>query len=71
MAIVETSLSHVYPLGARLNAHGVLELGGCDALQLAREFGTPAYVLVEDDLRARARAFIAAGRSAGAAILKM
>lgn len=65
MAIAETSLSHVYPLGARLNAHGVLELGGCDALQLAREFGTPAYVLVEDDLRARARAFLAAGRAAG------
>ena len=65
MAIAETSLSPVYPLGARLNARGVLELGGCDALQLAHEFGTPAYVLVEDDLRARARAFIAAGRAAG------
>jgi diaminopimelate decarboxylase len=65
MAIAETSLSHVYPLGARLNERGVLELGGCDALQLAREFGTPAYVLVEDDLRARARAFIAAGRATG------
>ncbi|HEV3071256.1 MAG TPA: diaminopimelate decarboxylase [Solirubrobacteraceae bacterium] len=65
MAIAETSLSHVYPLGARLNAHGVLELGGCDALQLAREFGTPAYIVVEDDLRERARAYIAAGRAAG------
>jgi diaminopimelate decarboxylase len=65
MAIAQTSLSHVYPLGARLNARGVLELGGCDALQLAHEFGTPAYVLVEDDLRARARAFLAAARGAG------
>jgi diaminopimelate decarboxylase len=69
MAIAETSLSHVYPLGARLNALGVLELGGCDALQLAREFGTPAYVIVEDDLRARARAFLTAGRAAGHADL--
>jgi diaminopimelate decarboxylase len=65
MALADTSLSHVYPLGARLNERGVLELGGCDALELAREFGTPAYVLVEDDLRARARAFIRAGRDAG------
>ncbi len=27
-------------------------------MALAREFGTPAYVVVEDDLRARARAFV-------------
>ncbi len=65
MATAGTLLSHVYPIGARLNERGVLELGGCDALELAREFGTPAYVVVEDDLRARARAFVEAGRSAG------
>jgi diaminopimelate decarboxylase len=62
---IETGLSHVYPMGARLNERGVLELGGCDALELAREFGTPAYVVVEDDLRTRARAFIEAARAAG------
>jgi diaminopimelate decarboxylase len=50
-------LSHVYPLGSRLTEDGHLELGGCDAVDLAREFGTPAYVVVEDDIRARARAF--------------
>ncbi len=60
-----TTLSHVYPLGSRLNEHGVLELGGCSALELAREFGTPAYVMVQDDLQARARAFLAAGRASG------
>jgi len=65
MATVGSTLSHVYPLGSRLNEHGVLELGGCDALELAREFGTPAYIVVEDDLRARAQAFVQAGRSAG------
>src|SRR6185503_3049973 len=31
-----------------------------DVVELAREFGTPAYVVVEDDVRARARAFKAA-----------
>jgi diaminopimelate decarboxylase len=40
-------------------------VGGCDTIELAREFGTPAYVVGEDDLRARARAFAAAGREAG------
>jgi len=53
-------LSHVYPLGAHLDGRGRLQLGGCDALELAREFGTPAYVVDEDDLRARARAFLSA-----------
>ena len=37
--------------------NGVLMIGGCDARELAREFGTPAYVVAEEDLRARARAF--------------
>src|SRR4030081_946195 len=60
-----TSVSDVFPLGSRLNERGRLEVGGCDAIELAREFGTPAYVVAEDDLRARARAFVAAGRAAG------
>jgi diaminopimelate decarboxylase len=51
-------LSHVYPLGSRLDDRGRLEVGGCDAIELAREFGTPAYVVSEDDVRARARAFV-------------
>ncbi len=57
-----TELSPAFPLGSRLNERGVLEVGGCDALELAREFGTPAYVVSEEDLRARAQAFIAAAR---------
>src|SRR5205085_12192455 len=39
---------------------GRLLLGGCDAAALAAEHGTPAYVVAEDDLRARAREFVAA-----------
>jgi len=60
-----TSLSNLFPLGSRLNERGRLEVGGCDAIELAREFGTPAYVVAEDDLRVRARAFVQAGRDAG------
>jgi diaminopimelate decarboxylase len=56
-------LSHVLPLGSRVNARGRLEVGGCDTVELAREFGTPAYVMAEDDLRARARAFVEALRA--------
>src|ERR1700716_4148003 len=60
-----TSLSRVFPLGSRLNESGRLEVGGCDVIELAREFGTPAYVVAEDDLRSRAREFLQAGRDAG------
>jgi diaminopimelate decarboxylase len=57
------AVSHVYPLGSRLNEQGRLEVGGCDVVELAREFGTPAYVYAEDDMRARARAYLEAFRS--------
>jgi diaminopimelate decarboxylase len=53
-------LSPAYSMGSRLTEDGRLEIAGCDALDLAREFGTPVYVVDEDDIRARARAFIAA-----------
>jgi diaminopimelate decarboxylase len=57
------AVSHVYPLGSRLNERGVLEIGGCDLGEVAREFGTPAYVYAEDDMRARGRAYMEAMRA--------
>ena len=47
----------MYPRDSSV-ADGVLSIGGCDARELAREFGTPAYVVAEDDLRAAAREFV-------------
>lgn len=49
----------LYP-GASEIRDGRLSIGGCDAHELAREFGTPVYVVAEDDLRAKAREFRAA-----------
>jgi diaminopimelate decarboxylase len=60
-----TSLSPAFPSASRLNERGRLEVGGCDTLELAREYGTPAYVVAEEDLQTRARAFLQAGRAAG------
>jgi diaminopimelate decarboxylase len=54
----QATLSHIYPHGSRVNARGNLELGGCDAVELAARFGTPVYVVAEDDLRRRARSFV-------------
>jgi diaminopimelate decarboxylase len=55
--------SQVYPAGSRVNERGHLEVGGCDVAELAAEFGTPAYVYAEDDIRARAAAYLDAFRA--------
>jgi diaminopimelate decarboxylase len=52
--------SAVYPIGSRVNERGHLEVGGCDVVEVAAEFGTPAYVYAEDDMRIRARAYLEA-----------
>jgi diaminopimelate decarboxylase len=52
--------SPVYPAGSRVNEHGHLEIAGCDVVELAERFGTPAYVYAEDDMRQRAREYVRA-----------
>ncbi|MGW4892182.1 diaminopimelate decarboxylase [Kitasatospora sp. NPDC004240] len=39
------------------DAEGVVTVGGLDVKRLAAEFGTPAYLMDEEDFRARARAW--------------
>jgi diaminopimelate decarboxylase len=51
--------SHLFPADSAVDA-GRLSIGGCDAVELAREVGTPAYVLAERDLRERARTALGA-----------
>src|SRR5918995_1692837 len=57
------AVSHVYPLGSRLDERGSLEVGGCDLAAVAREFGTPAYVYAEDGIRASTHSFIQTGQA--------
>jgi diaminopimelate decarboxylase len=52
--------SPVYPSGSRVNDRGHLEVGGCDVVELAEEFGTPAYIYAEGDMRRRAREYVRA-----------
>src|SRR5215218_60969 len=63
MPATRTQLSQAYPIGSRLDEDGRLQIGGCDAADLAREFGTPAYIVSEEDLRARAQTFVEAFRA--------
>ena len=46
-----------YPTGTVTNEAGHLEIGGCDVIELAREFGTPAYIFSVAEMRDRARAY--------------
>jgi diaminopimelate decarboxylase len=50
--------SPVYPAGSRVNERGHLEIAGCDLVELAERFGTPAYVYAEDDIRGRSRQYV-------------
>jgi diaminopimelate decarboxylase len=63
METVAAALPDALPLGTAVNQRGNLEVGGCDLVELARELGTPAYVVAADDLRTRARSFLEAMRS--------
>jgi diaminopimelate decarboxylase len=47
----------------RITADGILEIGGCSAVELARQFGTPLYVLDEACLRDTCRRYRAAFES--------
>jgi len=46
---------HLLPDNASVGSDGQLLIGGCDLLEIAAEFGTPAFVYDEDHLRARCR----------------
>jgi diaminopimelate decarboxylase len=56
-------LADILPLTAAVNEAGHLTLAGCDAVELAREFGTPLYVFDEQTLRHQCREFQSQFRS--------
>ncbi len=57
-------LPSLWPRHVRKGPDGVLTAAGVSVTEIAQKFGTPAYVLDEDDFRARAREFQQAFRAA-------
>ncbi len=47
----------------RVNGAGHLEIGGCDTVKLVEEFGTPLYVLDEQQIRENCRRYLSALKS--------
>ncbi|QKJ19910.1 diaminopimelate decarboxylase [Microbacterium hominis] len=56
----------VWPTGAQRDDDGMLRLGGIPVSELRERFGTPLYVLDEDEVRAHARRALDAFRGAAA-----
>jgi len=54
---IGASLARTLPFTARANRACHLEIGGCDCVELARQFGTPLYVFDEATLRRQCRTF--------------
>ncbi len=50
---------------SRINHQGHLEIGGCDATELADRFGTPLYIMDEALIRQRAQQYMEAFRQSG------
>ena len=53
----------IYPHTTVHNAAGHLEIGGCDLVDLAREFGTPLFIYDEQTVRDQCRAYHSAFRA--------
>lgn len=51
---------HLLPENASVGENGQLLIGGCDTVELAREFGTPVFAYDEEHLRARCREAVSA-----------
>ena len=54
---VNALLPRLWSAGVSKDRDGVLTVAGLDVVEIAEQVGTPAYVVDEADLRARARAF--------------
>ncbi|WP_306210959.1 diaminopimelate decarboxylase [Actinoplanes sp. RD1] len=57
---VNALVPQLWPRTVHRDQAGALEIGGVSVLDLAEEYGTPAYLLDEDDLRGRCRDFASA-----------
>ena len=57
MPSLDPALVPVLPRTAGVTSDGHLTIGGCDAVDLAKEFGTPLYVFDEDELRSTCREY--------------
>ncbi len=57
MSQVGLSKLSLFPLTSGVDGHGHLYIGGCDTIELTKEFGTPLYVFDELTIRSKCQEF--------------
>lgn len=55
-----TLASHIWPISATVRADSHLQIGGCDLVALAQEYGTPLYVFDQATIQSACRQYQAA-----------
>ncbi len=68
-ASIDSLESRVWPRNCQRDIAGAMTVAGVDVRDIARDFGTPVFVIDEDDLRSRAREYAQAYRKAGASMV--
>ncbi len=68
-ASIDSLESRVWPRNCQRDMAGAMTVAGVDVRDIARDFGTPVFVIDEDDLRSRAREYAQAYRKAGASMV--
>lgn len=54
---------NIMPITAKINSQGALEIGGCNTIELAQEYGTPLYIIDEATLQENCFNYIKSLRS--------
>lgn len=52
-----TANQNIKPITTKINEKGNLEIGGCDLVDLANQYGTPLYVYDEETIRSMTRSY--------------
>lgn len=59
---MDQQVLQLFPINTSVNQKGRLVIGGCDCVELSRKYGTPLYILDEQQLRTQCRTFLEAFR---------
>ncbi len=54
---MKTANQDIKPVTAKINSNGNIEIGGCDLVELANEYGTPLYVFDEATIRSITKSY--------------
>ena len=54
---MKTANQDIRPITTKINTKGNIEIGGCDLVELANEYGTPLYVFDETTIRSITKSY--------------